>query len=93
MADTLLARIEKEIAQTTANVVNVKLKADEVAHVGSVRDSLEEGFRYECELRNFDDWDKGSYKVLCVTLDGATRLVLPHADPTVQDGMIGQFDQ
>ncbi len=92
MADALLSRIEEQIAETTANVVNVKLSADELVHLDSVRDSLEEGFRYACEVKNFDDWREGPYKVLCVTLDGSTGLVLPHALPTVlQDGMIGRM--
>ena len=89
MADALLSRVKQEIAQTAANVVNVKLNSDEVAHVDSVRDALEEGFRYDCELKNFDDWREGPYKALCITLDGATGLVLPHTLPTIQGGMIG----
>lgn len=90
MADQLLKRVEEQIQDANgANIVNVPLSNSEKKHVAEVQQRLEEGYHYECQVKSFVDWKEGVYTVFAVSLDGATRLVLPDSGPTVNQGMIG----
>lgn len=90
MADCLLTRIEEQIQDVDgANTVNISLSDSEKSHVAEVQRRLEEDYNYECHVKLFDDWRKGSYTVLTVCLDGASRVVLPDGDPTLKGGLIG----
>lgn len=90
MADQLLEHIEERIRDTGGiNIINIRLNNSDRKHVTEVQKRLEEGYRYECQVKTFVDWKEGSYSVLMISLDGASRLILPNKGPTPTDGMIG----
>lgn len=91
MAEEFFQRVEAEIAESTMNLVNVKLLPEEKPHLATVRKRLREDYNYESTIKNFDDYLDGQYTVLTINIDGTDTLVLQDTGPTIRGGMIGSL--
>lgn len=71
------------------NVVNVKIEPGEEDEIAAVRDYFEKGFRYTCDVKNFEDWRQGPYKVLTISKDGTGAFRVPVRVPDKTEKKIG----